>query len=87
MVNLITQILQQSEGRIFTATFVKKDGSLRTINCRLGVKKGLSGKGMSYNPVERGLLPVFDMQKKAYRMINMHTLKSVNIDGKKFVIG
>ena len=55
--------LYESAGRIFYAEFVKKDGSLRRMTARLGVHKGITGKGMRYDPLERGLLPVFDMDK------------------------
>lgn len=42
-------------GTIFSVKFIKKDGSLRTMTCRLGVKKHL-------NPSSRGLT---DNQKQA----------------------
>lgn len=38
---IIRNILKSAKGTIFTACFVKKDGSERTMNCRLGVTKGL----------------------------------------------
>jgi hypothetical protein len=68
---------QLSGGKIFTVTFVKKDGSVREMNARLGVKKGVKGVGMSYDPIERGLLPVYDMQKDGFRMINCKTIKKI----------
>lgn len=36
-------------GKFFTVTFIKKDGTIRKMNARLGVTKGLTGKGMAYN--------------------------------------
>ena len=71
-----------SDGKIFSATFVKKDGTLRTMNCRRGVSKGVSGKGMSFDPLSKGLLTVFDMQKKSFRMINLNTLIEAKVNGK-----
>lgn len=68
---------QLSGGKIFTVTFVKKDGSIREMNARLGVKKGVKGVGMSYDPIERGLLPVYDMQRDGFRMINCKTIKKI----------
>jgi len=73
-----------TKGKIFTAEFVKKDGEFRTMNCRLGVVKDVSGKGMSYKPLQRLLLPVFDMQKQEYRMINLNTMYSLKIGGVKY---
>lgn len=68
-------------GRIFSVTFIKKNGEKRVMTARMGVKKGVSGEGMKYSPRERGLLPVYDMQKGAYRMISASTIMSVRCDG------
>ena len=62
------------KNKIFTATFIKKDGSTRVMNCQLGVKKHLKGGEQKFNPIEKNLLTVFDMQKGEYRMINISTL-------------
>ena len=37
------EILQTTKGKFFTVEFVKKDGTLRKMNCRLGVAKDLKG--------------------------------------------
>lgn len=69
------------KNKIFTATFIKKDGSTRVMNCQLGVKKHLKGGTQAYNPIERNLLTVFDMQKGEYRMINISTLLQLKAHG------
>jgi hypothetical protein len=61
-------------GNIFSVVFVKKDGTRREMVCRLGVKKHLKGGELKFDAKSRGLLPVFDMQKQAYRMVNTKTL-------------
>ena len=73
-------------GKIFTVTFIKKDGSKRVMNCRLHVRKGVKGVGMSYDPLERGLLPCFDMQKQAFRMINLKTILSLTFAGTEYIV-
>jgi len=78
--------IKGTHGRIFRANFVKKDNSLRTMVCRLGVKKGVKGIGMSYNPAEKGLIGVFDMQKNEFRMINIKTLHSLRIANAEWII-
>lgn len=78
------ELIRESNGRIFTVEFIKKDGSLRKMTARLGVKKGLTGKGMRYDPIERGLLPVWDMQKKDYRMVNLRTIQSLKVNGANY---
>lgn len=69
------------KNRIFTATFVKKDGSTRVMNCQIGVKKHLKGGELAYDPIERNLLTVFDMQAQGYRMINCSTILELKAHG------
>jgi hypothetical protein len=66
--------------KIFSAEFVKKDGSIRKIVGRTGVKKHLkpNAKPQAYNPKERGYITIFDFQKKDYRLVNLQTLIRVN---------
>jgi hypothetical protein len=72
--------------KIFTVEFVKKDGTLRKMNARLGVRKGVKGVGMSWDPFERGMIPVFDMQKKEFRMINTRTMRTIKYKGTTYEI-
>lgn len=83
---MITQELIQelNTGKIFTAVFTKKDGSLRTMNCRMNVKKHVKGVGLAFDPREKGLLPVFDLQNNGYRFINLNTLQTIKIGGKTY---
>ena len=71
--------IKKSEGTIFRVDFIKKDGSYRKMLARLGVSKGITGKGMSYNPLDYDLLPVFDMTKLAFRMINFRTIQTLPV--------
>ena len=75
-----------TSGKIFTAQFIKKDGSRRLMNCRTNVKKFTNGKGLNFDPIARNLLPVYDLKKKDYRFINLSTLISVKIGGKEYYI-
>ena len=65
---------------IFAVDFIKKDGTLRTMNCRLGVTKHLKGGELGYNATEKNLLPVFDMVAGAYRMINVSTIIEIRFN-------
>ena len=69
------------ETKIFSVDFIKKDGSLRTMIARLGVKKHLQGGTLKYYAEEKSLLPVFDMEKQAYRMVNVNTITEIRYDG------
>lgn len=77
---------QLKGGKIFTVEFIKKDGTLRKMNARLGVKKGVKGVGMAYEPSEKNLLPVFDMQKGSFRMINCSTITKIVHQGKTIYV-
>ena len=80
------EIIKENKGKIFTASFIKKNGEMRKINARLGVKKQIKGVGMAYNPELKGLLTVYDMQKKSYRMLNVNTLLTLNINSVKYEV-
>lgn len=67
--------------KIFSAEFIKKDGSLRKMVCRLGVKKHLKGGELGYDAEALNYLTVFDIQSEEYRTINVNTLKRITIDG------
>lgn len=69
-------------GSIFTATFVKKDGSVRVMNCRRQVKKHLKGGEMTWQPERRGYVSVYDLQSEGYRVINLETLIELKANGK-----
>tara|TARA_R100001463_G_scaffold14048_2_gene37230 strand:+ start:3823 stop:4098 length:276 start_codon:yes stop_codon:yes gene_type:complete len=81
----LQQILDKvSNGRVFSANFIKKDGTERTMNCRTGVVKHTIGKGLSFNPISAKLIPVFDMNKNGYRFISFDRLNWIKIGGKKY---
>ena len=63
-----------TRGKFFSVSFIKKDGTERKMTARLGVKKDIKGVGLKFNPSERNLIVVFDIHKKAYRMINLSTI-------------
>lgn len=88
---LVKKILSPANASsVMRVRFVKKDGSIRDMVCRRGVKEhlddqgnrvGLKGTGMSYDPKEKRLITVFDFQKRNYRMINELTLIEASIQG------
>ena len=82
----ILHLLEQNKGNVFSVVFLKKDGSIRHMTCRFGVKKHLKGGELKFNPIERSLLVVFDMQKEAYRMINLETISNINMKGVDYYV-
>lgn len=73
-------VIKATNGRIFTVEFFKKNGEYRKLNCRSGVKSYLNGGELKFDPKLKGLVPVFDLQSKGYRMINLNTLTSIKAD-------
>ena len=71
--NMKEQILA-TNGRFFSVSFVKKDGTERRMTARLGVKKNIKGVGLKFNPSDHNLMVVYDVHKRAYRMINLLTI-------------
>ena len=77
----------KTKGKVFTAEFKKRTtGEMRRINCRLGVTKHLKGGELKYKPAEKNLVGVFDMQKQAYRMIDIDGLTNLIANGEEFEI-
>ena len=77
--------IQTAQNTIFSIEFIKKDGTVRNMVARLNVKKGVNGKGLSYDPIAKGLLPVWDMQKNAFRMIQLKTVTKLQIRKEKII--
>ncbi len=90
----LADFIEKTEGgKIFTVEFYKRgNGELRKMNCRRGVQKGVKGVGLKFDPKEKNLLVVYDMQKinegsdekGAFRMINLSDLKTLKMDGNSY---
>ena len=78
--------IYKTNGKIFSAIFTKKDGEKRFIHCRTKVHKYVKGVGLSFKPQDKGLVGVFDVQKGAYRFINLATLESLKLNGEQYKI-
>ncbi len=78
-------LILASKGKIMTVEFTKRsDGSMRVMNCRMGVRKHLTGEGSKYSFKEKGLIPVFDLIKGQYRVINTNGIKTVRLNGGEY---
>ena len=83
---IAVELINKTSGRIFTVTYKKKDNTIRVMNCRINVKKGVKGVGLSYDATLKGLKPVFDMQKGEFRMLNLETIKRLKIDKQDYFV-
>lgn len=77
----IAELIKGTKGKFFSVEFIKKDGSLRRMTARLGVRKGITGKGLAFNPADRDLMVVWATDRKNYRMINLKTITLLKANG------
>lgn len=89
--NEIVEKIKDTKGAFFTVKFIKKDGTERVLNGRFGVKKYLRGGDLPYDPIQKGLLPVWDPQAverggDGYRMITIGTIQSAKIGGVEYIV-
>lgn len=74
------ELIKSTKGKIFSCSFVKKDGTKRDMVARVGVHKNLKG-GKNGENKTNSLITVFDMLNGGYRMINLETLISLKSGG------
>lgn len=92
----LVAMMKTAGSRIFSVTFVKKDGELRTMQVQLpALQKRLVGDDAcdaakratetrkANNP---NLFPVFDVASNGIRSINLDTVQTIKVDGQVFNI-
>ena len=81
------ELIKDSKGKIFSTTFVKKDNTIRTLTSRTGKQyKSKTGRKAPYKAEEFNMMPLYDMRKKAFRMLNFNTLLTLSINKTKYKI-
>ena len=81
------ELINKSNGRIFAATYIKKDLTERLIVARLGKHyKPKTDRAAPYKPSKYNLLPVYDMKKQSFRMLNFDTLLTLSINKSKYKV-
>ena len=75
------------DGTIATVEFIKKDGSLRTLNGRLNVKKHLKGGTKAFDDKDYGLITIYDLKNKGYRSFKVENLKKLKVKGQEYNFG
>ena len=80
------QLIKDTKGKFFTVTFIKKDGTTRVMNARLGVKVYLKGGELPYDSEAKGLIPVYDVKTGDYRMINVDTITKLKIGNNEYEV-
>lgn len=78
------EIINDTKGKFFTVTFVKKCGTVRKMTARTGVRKGVNGNGLKFNPSERNLKTVWSCDAQSFRMVNLDSILKVRFKGKTY---
>lgn len=78
----IKTLKTELKGRFSSATFIKKDGTIRKINCRLGVKSKKGGF-LKYNAEAANNLIVWDIKISDYRTIPLDKLLTLRYNKKE----
>lgn len=78
-------------GKFVTVTFTKRNGSRRVLNGRSGVKKGVNGKGMAYDPKANGIVILYEMNKDGkpnenYRAVRIDSISKIRFNKKDYVV-
>lgn len=82
----VEKILDESAGKIVGVTFIKKDGSERTLVGRIGKRYtpppgGGTAAHSKATRRARGHFTIYDMAKGAFRIINMETVIGIRAAG------
>tara|TARA_R110001599_G_scaffold332578_1_gene548094 strand:+ start:309 stop:638 length:330 start_codon:yes stop_codon:yes gene_type:complete len=84
--NKAKELIKGSKGLIFSTSFIKKDNTVRILTSRLFIKYKKTGIEPPYKPSDYNLIPLYDMRKKAFRMLNFNTLITLSINKEKYLI-
>ena len=82
----VKEVIAKAGGTIFSVEFTKKDGSVRKMVARKNVTSYLKGGQNNVVRPDRPYITVFDMKKKAYRTVNLRTLRRCKIKGQEYEI-
>ncbi len=90
----IRAFLRGTLGQIMTVKFTKRTtGEERTMVCRTGVKRHLKDSkappslSLARQDIQNDLLRVYDMQRRAYRMISLESVEEIKSGGEIFTAG
>lgn len=82
----LQDFLFKQVGKFVGLDFTKIDGSDRTLNGRLGVRKHLKGGTNTVVADDRPYLVVYDVNGKGYRAVNLATVMEVRAQHTRYTI-
>ena len=84
-VKVETFLRTQNKGQYFGISFVKKDGSFRVLNARLGIKSGRNGR-KTVGTADQPYLVVYSTNDQGYRAVNLNTVTAITLGGDLFYV-
>ena len=82
----VESTIRKTRGKIFSVRFIKKDGTIRDMTCRLETDTGKVGTGVSPEKIDNPYICVYDMQKEGYRLINLQTIRSIKAEREEYLV-
>jgi len=75
----LASMIEQSNGKMLTVTFIKKDGTQRVLNGRLGVKKYVKNADFKKSSVDT--ITIYDVKNKGYRSVSRDSIVAIRCNG------
>lgn len=75
----LANLIEKSNGKMLTVTFLKQDGNERVINGRTGVSKYI--KDFSNTKMSDKYITIYDVKNKGYRSVNRSSIVAVRCEG------
>ena len=83
---MLDAFFKGNQGKFVGVDFIKKDGSKRSLNGRLGVRKHLKGGISTLAGSDNPYLVMYDVKTKGYRAVNLATVNQVRSQKAKFQV-
>ena len=80
-----SEISRIASNKFIAVSFLKRDGTPRTINGRMGVKRYLKG-GDNPNTRKESFLIIYSIKDKGYRTVNLDSVFRIAANGKEYLI-
>lgn len=84
--SMVPSLLAAHRGKFFSTTFVKADGEVRTLNCKIGEIKGHSGLNPVAHMGQYVTVTTHEDGKMEFKNVNVQTMENLNIAGNKYTI-
>ena len=82
----VEKVISDNKGKFFSCEFTKKDGSVRKIHGRTGVKKYLKGGVNKVQKQSNSLMTVWEKEVADYRSVNLNTMTKLTLQGVSYRI-